>query len=134
MSVVVGPLLPITPVEIAEVRPWQKPLAITVGGLGVAGLVAGVGLGGAIGKLDESNRNRRLDDHCNRTGFDARNEARVLGDASTVAFVAGAAFLGAGIVLMTTAPAGAGAGASEAGRGSVRVEMSVGGLALKGVW
>lgn len=84
----------------------QRYLAYGLGGLGLVG----VGLGSfwgldAKGKFDESNERGCDGNECTPDGADLRNSARDAGTLSTVAFAAGAAALGAGVILYLTAPA-----------------------------
>jgi hypothetical protein len=85
----------------------QRPLAIGAIGVGAVGVVAGAILGGlAISTFNESNADNHCgkDNHCDDTGLALRHKAVTLGDGSTGAFIAGAAVLAGGVVLLATAP------------------------------
>jgi hypothetical protein len=93
--------------DAAPRRPWQRPVALAVTGLGVAGVGVGATLGGlAIAKNSASNRDNHCDaaDHCDATGVKLRHAAVRLGNASTGAMIAGGVVLTGGAVLLFTAP------------------------------
>jgi hypothetical protein len=76
------------------------------GGVGIAGIAAGSVLGlAAIAKNNQSHQTCNADNVCDPTGADERNTARTLGDASTAAFVVGAAGVAGGLVLLLISPA-----------------------------
>ncbi|MBX3225950.1 MAG: hypothetical protein KIT84_29760 [Labilithrix sp.] len=85
----------------------QRTVGFALGGVGVAGLVAG----GVFGALAFS-RKQTADDNCQppdftlctRAGVDAGEESRRFGDISTVAVIAGAAFAIGGAAIYFTAP------------------------------
>lgn len=83
-----------------EGRRGPRPAAYVVGGVGVAGLVAGGVLRALAwserGTIDEGCDAARA---CDAEGMDAVERARALQLASTVAFVAGGAAVGAGLYL-----------------------------------
>jgi hypothetical protein len=80
--------------------------AIAAGGAGLVGLGLGAYFGLRAGSdLADSNANGNcVGDHCNDAGTRARNDALGAATASTVAFVVGAAAVGAGVVLWLVAP------------------------------
>jgi hypothetical protein len=89
--------------------------------IGVAGLV-GIGIGSVFGvravvKLNESNADGHCDaaNTCDATGMGLREEMATAGIISNVAFIAGAAALGAGALVFFTAPAGPDGGSGRAG-------------------
>jgi hypothetical protein len=111
----------------------QRTIGLVVAGAGVVGLgVSGVLALIANGKNADS-KNGCIDNVCvNTTAFDDRNQARSMGDAATVAFVAGAAALVAGGVLWFAAPR-----ETEPGRvASARIAVlpTVGGAMIEGSW
>lgn len=114
-------------------RPWQRPAAMVVAGLGVAGLAAGAGTFAlAVQKRDESLLDCRPDNHCNDIGYRVRNEARGLGDGATAALVAGGLLLSAGVVLFFTAPRRSEGGARAPVH--ARVELGLGHMTVTGSW
>lgn len=85
----------------------QRIIAYGLGGLGLVGVGLGTFWGlDAKNKFAESNENGCDGNECTRAGADLRNSARDAGTLSTVAFAAGAAALGAGVILYFTAPSG----------------------------
>jgi hypothetical protein len=92
----------------ARPRTWQKPLGIVTLGLGVAGLAAGGTFGGlALVRFDESKKaGCNAKNQCAPAGTVLRNDARLFGDVSTIALIAGGALAASGIVLLITAPGG----------------------------
>jgi hypothetical protein len=133
---------PSRPAE-APVRPWQRPLGLSVAGLGAAGLGVGAVLGGlAIAKNNESN----ADDHCiagigadpcDKDGFELRAAAVDLGNASTSMMIFGGVVLTGGAVLFFTAPrsppAHEGVGARPS-QWSARVAVLPGFVQVGGSW
>jgi hypothetical protein len=94
------------PAAASDVDTTQQTAAYIVGGIGVAGLIVG-GIFGvrSILKHDESDRFCGKDNTCiHERGVSAMEAARTAGDISTVAFIAGGLALGAGTVLLLTAP------------------------------
>lgn len=104
-------------------RSGLRTAAYVIGGVGVAGLAAGGVLGGlalsrkgdindhcgaAIGQKDEA--------ACDPTGLDAADGAKTLGTASTAAFAAGGAAIGAAVVLFFLAPKSDRPPSDQAGR------------------
>ena len=87
----------------------QRVSAVVVGGLGVAGVVAGIITAAvAKSKYDTSLQHCESLNHnlCDETGVTDRNDARTAGDVSTVAFIAGGVAIAGGLVLWITAPNG----------------------------
>lgn len=88
-------------------RASTKPLGFALLGVGVVGIGVGSAFGlMAIDQNDKSKANCDPDDitQCNGTGVSQRNDALTFGNVSTVAFIAGAAFATAGVVLVLTSP------------------------------
>ena len=99
------PVAPTAPPS-AEVFP-QRTVAIATGGAGVVGLV----LGSVLGLTSNSKYDHALQTECGNNpnacspqGIQDGQSAHGQATASTVAFVAGGALLGAGAVLWFTAP------------------------------
>ena len=87
----------------------QRTLGIVAGGVGVVGVGLGVVFGlSAKSKLDDSNAGGHClpNNHCDALGVQARSDSKDAATLSTVAFVVGAAALGAGAFLYFTAPKG----------------------------
>jgi hypothetical protein len=88
----------------APSRKWQRPVALGVGAVGVAGLVVGAVTGGLVlakkGDVD-ANCTGKV---CNAKGFAAQGDAWTMSTVSTIAFVAGGVLVAAGAVLFFTAP------------------------------
>lgn len=88
-------------------RGSTKPLGFAFLGVGVVGIGVGSVFGiMAIDQNDKSKQNCEPNDitQCNSTGVSQRNDALTYGNVSTVAFIAGAAFATAGVVLVLTSP------------------------------
>lgn len=85
----------------------QKIAGFVTGAAGVVGLGVSFGLGGmAIAKKNESNANGcdAKTDVCNEMGLALRKDALGVATGSSIAFGVGLAALGAGVVLIATAP------------------------------
>ncbi len=98
------------PEDSKTIRPWQKPLSIAFMALGGAGLVAGGILGGlTISRYNASVRDNHCDinNACDSTGLEFRNQAIAMGNGSTAAFIAGGVLSAAGVILLFTAPSSA---------------------------
>ena len=80
----------------------RRPIGIGLIGAGAAGAVVGTIFGVRALVLNGDTSNSCSGDRCNSAGVDQRNSARTSGDVSTVAFVAGAACAGAGVLLLLT--------------------------------
>ena len=117
--------------------------------LGAAGIVA-LGVGGAFG-IDSIVRHDQAQSHCGANGCDSsgvsmRNDARMAGDASTIAFAGGGALLLVGILTYVTAPrptpiglGSDGASAQRAARSTpdyarVTFDVGPGSAMVRGVW
>jgi hypothetical protein len=89
------------------VSPAQRIAGFTIGGVGLAGLGAGIGLGVlALSKKNASNADGHCNtaDVCDATGHQLRVEAIQAATASTGLFIGGGAALALGVVLVATAP------------------------------
>lgn len=84
----------------------QRTIGFLVGGLGVAGVAVGAVTGlMAIGKSNDAKASCANDGPCrDATAVDASNSAQSLATVSTIAFIAGGVAVGAGAVLIFTAP------------------------------
>jgi hypothetical protein len=72
-----------------------------LGGVGVLGVAAGLGVGGAaLAKKGQVGMHCNAQNKCDATGLTLRTDAIGLASASTGVFVAGAALVGAGVVLL----------------------------------
>jgi hypothetical protein len=109
--------------------PTQRTVAYVVGGLGIIGL----GIGAVFGVLAKSTYDDAISDcgspsagvrSCNETGLAAGERADRQAAISTIAFVAGTAFVAGGVVLFMTRP-------SERG---VSVGLSASGIRVGGTW
>jgi hypothetical protein len=111
----------------------QQTAAYIVGGIGVAGLIVGSIFGvRSILKHNESDRFCGKDDTCiHERGVSAMEEARLAGDISTVAFIAGGLALGAGTVLLLTAPS---SGDVERKATAMRLTIGPGSLQIRGAF
>lgn len=120
-------------------RPWQRPAGIVAMGLGAAGLTVGAVLGGlAIARHEESNDGHcTAQDRCDPTGLSLRRQAVGLGDASTVALVAGAMVATAGVTLFVTAPSPAPRDERAGVKGAqwhAGIALLPGGVTVRGAW
>lgn len=94
----------------------QRTIGIALGGVGVAGLVAGSVFGAlAFSKKSEADSHCAPPDYrqCTRAGVDAGDASETFGTISTVAFIAGGALAVGGAVLYLTAPEHGRAGADR---------------------
>jgi len=85
----------------------QRIVGLAMGGVGLAGLIAGGIFGGlAFSRTGTANDNCEAPDfrRCNAAGVDAGNQSRTFGNVSTVAFIAGGAFALGGAAIYLTAP------------------------------
>jgi hypothetical protein len=81
----------------------RRTAGFVLGGVGVAGLVVGGVTGGlTFAKTSEVEEMCPVPDRCTTEGVAVADSARTLGLVSTVSFIAGAAFVGAGVVLVLT--------------------------------
>jgi hypothetical protein len=138
LNVRVPPLAPapIEPVAAAAPAPFwngQRLAGVTLGGVGVAGLIVGAAFGGlAIAKKNASNADGHCDakDTCDATGLGLRADSMRAGNLSTGLFIAGGAFAAGGLIAFlttrTSTPQASGTGAS------VRVEVGLGDVRLIG--
>jgi hypothetical protein len=113
-SITVPPLEPIPPrgeamaAPLATERPWQRPLAAGVFGVGAIGVV----LGSVFGLVAKSRHDDAASqctqgpskNGCTAHAVELESSARGAGDFATVAFIVGGAALAGGAVLWLTAP------------------------------
>jgi hypothetical protein len=121
------------PTAPPDVDTTQQTAAYIVGGIGVAGLIVGSIFGvRSILKHNESDRFCGKDNTCiHERGVSAMEAARSAGDISTVAFIAGGLALGAGTVLLLTAPSGSDVEREET---ATRLTIGPGNLQLRGAF
>jgi len=103
-------------------------------GLGAAGIAVGGILGGlAISKNKEGAAYCNAQNACQQAGYDLRLDAYNMGNGSTAAVIAGAAFLGGGILLVSLAPSAKNTSASKP---TVHVEtwMGLSSVGVRGSW
>jgi hypothetical protein len=113
----------------------QRTVALALGGLGAAGLVAGI-TAGIVARV----QNGAADGHClgqgacDARGVELANGAATSATISTITFAAGAGLLGTGVVLFVTAPSAK--RAPTPGPDAGRVTVSFGGTSLRigGAW
>jgi hypothetical protein len=112
----------------------QRAMGLVAGGVGLAGLVVGATFG-VIAQSDNNNakHNCPTETSCNPQGFAATTSALHAATASTIAFVAGGALIGVGLVLYLTAPADSPRSSGRLGLSPI-VGANAGGLALHGGW
>ena len=114
----------------------RKTLAVTLAGVGVAGLAVGSVFGlEAISQNNASNAGG----HCNASGCDGtgttlRNQAISDATASTIAFGAGLAGVAAGVIVWLTAPSGAPRPSSAGLVVSPMLGAGGAGMAMRGAW
>lgn len=109
----------------------QRTIAITIGAVGIAGLVAGGVLGiRAILKNEESLDACAPEDatRCTSHGAALREDAEDFALASTVAFAIGGALLGTGIIVFATAPS------ESSDSAALRLRIASDGVSVGGAW
>lgn len=98
---------PAGPAQPPQAGSGQRTAGLVAGGVGVAGLVAGV----VFGVLTVQKRDEMIahcaGSSCDAQGVAAHDDAKMLGLVSTVAFAVGAAAVAAGAVIYFTSPRGA---------------------------
>jgi len=93
------------PVTASPATSHRKLAAYIVGGAGVAALAAtGVLASSARSKWQSASPHCNAQDRCDAKGLSLNRDARALGNAATVAFIAGTVAVAAGVVLYVTAP------------------------------
>lgn len=98
---------PSTRIEDATRGDGQRTIGVVLGGVGVVGVAVGSIFGlMAISKQSEADRECTPPDRtrCTAAGVEAGKDGMTFGDVSTIAFVAGGAFLLGGAALYFTAP------------------------------
>jgi hypothetical protein len=112
----------------------QLTAAWIVGGIGIAGVIAGTVFGvRSILKHNESDRYCGQDGCMDLRGVRAMEDARSAGDISTVGFIAGGLALGVGTVLLLTAPS-TGESETERDQSATRLQFGPGAVRLNGVF
>lgn len=120
--VTVGPLVtsqsktvPEQPIEPAPIEPpipvpqpgassGMRVAGLVVGGVGVAGLALGAGLGGATMSLQAQSDTHCNGNACDPDGVMLRDDAMAMANGSTAAFAVGSAAVAAGLLLVLLAP------------------------------
>jgi hypothetical protein len=86
----------------------RRTAGFILGGVGVAGLVVGGVTGGlTLAKTSDVEAMCPMPDRCTNEGVAIADSARTFGLVSTISFIAGGAFVGAGVVLVLTSKSGA---------------------------
>jgi hypothetical protein len=110
---------------------WQRPAGLVIGGVGVAGVVAGAVLGVvAISKNNDAGTHC-LGTVCDASGYSSGSSATQAATASTIAFIAGGVLAATGFVLLITSPS-----SSASARIALRPALGAGsgGGVLEGSW
>lgn len=117
---------PSSPPPPAPARSWQTPLGAITLAAGVAGLAAGGVFGGlALARRDDSIKaGCNTLNECPPGAAEIRNEARLFGDVSSAALIAGGALAAAGVVLLITAPRAAKSEPSSSKQSHLSVEIA----------
>ncbi len=133
---VVGPKVPAAPPDPQNTSEAEDGLGLTIGGfvlggLGLAGVGAGIGLGLLAKSQYDDVADQCPDNQCSGAAFEERNGARTLGDGATVAVAIGGAAAATGVVLVVLGFTQSGAYRSEAPRVSLPLLAPIpGGAAL----
>jgi hypothetical protein len=110
----------------AQIGNGQRVVGLAIGGVGIAGLVAGGVLATlAKSKYNDSLPNCETSNLCNARGVSQRDDAVAQGNLASIAVVVGAAAIAGGAVLWLTAPRAPTA---------VAVVPTLGGAAVAGGW
>lgn len=123
----------VVPPDQPSPRGWQRPLGITLTGLGAVGL----GVGTALGLMakstfdDTASHCDTKTNICDSDGITQRSSAVSQGNAATGVFIAGAVLAAGGVVLWITAPSHK-AAASVAAPSAVGVSVGPGSAWLQG--
>jgi hypothetical protein len=93
------------PRAIVDARPWQRPLGISLGVVGLASAGVGFGLGGAaMMKRNAASKECNAALLCTQKGLDLRASGRTFANAATALIVTGSVLAVAGVVVAVTAP------------------------------
>jgi hypothetical protein len=116
---------PQQPEQPRQKADWKRPAGFALGGAGVVAIGLGIYFG-----LDTFSKRDQRDPHCVGTVCDAEgislnDKAHTSATISTIAFIGGAALLGAGGYLLLTAPRA---------KRTAAVRPTIGGLAVEGVF
>ncbi len=113
----------------------QRTIALTLGGLGAAGIVAGIA-SGIVAKVKDSAADEHCLDQgpCDARGVELGRSATTSATISTITFAAGAGLLGTGVVLFVTAPSAKHAPSPELDPGRVKVSFGGTSLQIGGAW
>ncbi len=103
---------------------WMKPVGLTIGGIGVAGIVVGSILGGlAIGKWNDAQTQCAGGCLPGSDAYASKSTAVTFADASTGLFIAGGVLAAAGLVLFIVAPSK---------KDTAHITVGLGGITLGG--
>jgi PEGA domain len=128
----VGPVDESAVAEHVSAGGLRVPLGVTIGGIGLAAVATGIGVGvAAKNDYDDSDRYCGPDDRCDPAGVDIRDSARTMGTAATVVFFVGVAATLGGTIVWLTAPRSEGGLASS---GGVRVGFNASGMVVRSTW
>jgi hypothetical protein len=131
-TVVAGNNAIVSTPDVEPKRTWQRPLGITLTGVGAVGVGVGVALGVmAKSTFDDSAPHCDATGHCDPTGIDQRKSAVGKGNAATGVFVAGAVLAAGGVVLWITAPSSKGSAGAAV---PVGLSFGPGSAALQGAF
>lgn len=109
----------------------QVPVGITIGSIGVAAVLAGIGVGVAAKLQYDDSDAFCEEDACTSRGVEIRDSARLKGTAATVVFFVGVAAAATGAIVWLTAPKAEG---GLMGSAPLRVGVGLNGLVLKTSW
>jgi hypothetical protein len=113
----------------------QRLVGLSLGGLGVVGIVAGVVTGLVAKSKNDDALTHCTGVFCDPTGLSLTDDAKSMATVSTVGFIAGGVLLAGGAVLWFTAPRGARAeGRGARLQGGARLDASGARLQLGGSW
>ena len=113
----------------------QRTVALALGGLGAAGIVAGI-TSGIVAKAQNSAADGHCLDQgaCDARGVELGRNAATSATISTITFAAGAGLLGTGVVLFVTAPSAKRAPSLGFDPGRLRVSFGGTSLRIGGAW
>lgn len=97
--------VPVVAASAGDARGQRHKLAYVVGGAGLGVIGASLVFGGLASSKWSDAKSHCTDGRCDQEGVDLAGSARTMGNISTVAFIAGAGALAAGVYLYLSAPA-----------------------------
>ena len=114
------------------------PVGLIVGGVGIAAMAAGVGIGVAAGSAYDDAVQSHCDEArevCTQTGLDEQESARTMAHAATAVFVIGGVATATGLVLWLVAPSSSSDELEgTASPATIGVSVAAGGLFAKGTF